>query len=339
MILIRLYFLLILFVITQAVQAEETDQFTLPPEELLDIGPIASSRLYEVIEHVISQTNSEINMLNSRVKNSKHAVKQIKLRLKGTYIADAVYDKTGPGFPRWLPRGKLANETKPMIFKENRPWKTVYWLAFSQSPFSLIGLAPTIRMYDYYFGTDKLGHFFMQGHTYYKLYNFYRAHGKSAEQAHSALVTYGQILEHTYLGVLVNGVYSNGDLSANYAGWKFYTNLTQPVKIGAEVIPPILILNDNQWQFSRHVTKEHLLKPYLSDNLNEAYNPCRYTFTRDQIRKQVIKRCNEWIERIGITPKIVTAKLEESKKWHGENYGHWLPENSAVTLNACFGGK
>jgi hypothetical protein len=94
----------------------------------------------------------------------------------------------------------------------------VYWLAFSQSPLSLIGLAPTINMYGYYFGTDKLGHFCMMGHTYYKMYTYFLNHGKTPEQAHAAIVTYGQILEQTYLGTLIKGVYSNGDLSANYAG-------------------------------------------------------------------------------------------------------------------------
>ena len=92
-------------------------------------------------------------------------------------------------------------------------------------------------MYGYYFGTDKLGHFFMQGHTYYKIYMYYQDHGKSAEQAHAAMITYGQILEQTYLGTLINGVYSNADLSGNYAGWKFYMNLGHSVKIGDHASP------------------------------------------------------------------------------------------------------
>lgn len=288
-----------------------------------------------MLEEVVTRTNKEIQMLQPRAQHSKYAASQLARRLKGNYLVNLVYSETGPGFPRWLPRS-LPNETKPMSYKEHRPWKTVYWLAFSQSPLSLTGLAPTIRMYDYYFGTDKLGHFFMQGHTYYTLYMAYLAHGKSAEQAHAAIVRYGQILEYTYLGVLVNGVYSNGDLSANYAGWKFYMNITQSIKIGSKTLSPILVLHKNKWEFSQHLNKDNLLKPYLSDNLNEAFNPCRYTFTRTQIRKQVKKRCANWIERKGLTQHIAIAKLEQSKRWHGEDYGHWLPADSAVTLNSCF---
>ncbi|MCE0722524.1 MULTISPECIES: hypothetical protein [Legionella] len=335
----RIFFLIVLISIfgIQQTQAEETDQFTLPPGELQDIGPAASYRLYEVLEKVIAQTNSEIRMLLPRAQRSRHAASQLASRRNDNYLADLVYKYTGPGFPRWLRR--LPKESKPLLYKEALPWKTVYWLVFSQSPVFLIGLAPTINMYGYYFGTDKLGHFFMMGHTYYKIYMYYLDHGKSAEQAHAAIVLYGQILEQTYLGTLANGVYSNGDLSANYAGWKFYMNLGHSVKIGKRTLPPILVLNGNQWEFSKHVTRENLLKPYISDNLNEAYNPCRYSFNRNQIRRQIKKRCAQWISREGLTQQVVRAKLKETLRWHGENYGHWLPARNAVTLAACFGGK
>ena len=323
----------------QSTKAEETDQFTLPNTELLDLGLIASSRLFKEIKSAVDQTNREIRLLESRAQNNRYAALQLKSRLQGTHFADLVYSKTGPGYPRWLPRKSAPGETKPILYNESKPWKTVYWLAFSQSPLSLIGLAPTIRMYNYYFGTDKLGHFFMVGHNYYKLYTYYIAHGKSTQQAHAAIVTYGKILESTYLGILINGIYSNGDLAANYAGWKFYMNLTQKVKIGDYTLPAILILKGNQWEFSKHVSEESLLMPYLSDNLNEALNPSRYTFSRDQIRKQIKKRCADWVERKGITQSAVKAKLEESRHWHGEDYGHWLPTNSAVTLATCFGGR
>ncbi len=335
----RIFFLIIfLFIGTlRETQAEETDQFTLPPQELQDIGSITSSRLYDVIKQVIAQTNSEIQMLLPRAQRSRHAASQLALRQNGTYIADLVYKHTGPGFPRWLRR--IPKESKPIFYKEARPWKTVYWLVFSQSPLFVIGLAPTINMYGYYFGTDKLGHFFMMGHTYYRIYMYYLNHGKSAQQAHAAVVLYGQFLEQTYLGTLINGVYSNADLAGNYAGWKFYMNLTQSVKIGDRTHPSLLVLNEGKWEFSKLVNREMLLKPYLSDNLNEAFNPCRYSFMRGQIRRQVKKRCDDWIKREGLTQQIVQEKLEETSRWHGENYGHWLPTDNAVTLNACFGGQ
>ncbi|MDP1604257.1 MAG: hypothetical protein Q8M03_13440 [Legionella sp.] len=338
----RFFFLIVVFGMSaiQQTYAEETDQFTLPPGELLDIGPLASQKLYHQLETVIARTNSEIQTLLPKASHSRYAASQLALRRNDAYLIDLLYNKTGPGFPHWLRWNRASQEaSKPIQYKEIRPWKTVYWLSFSQSPLSLIGLTPTINMYGHYFGTDKLGHFFMQGHTYYQIYTHYINQGKAPSKARAAIVTYGKILEQTYLGTLVNGIYSNGDLSANYAGWKFYMNLAHSVKIGKHTLPPILVLKGDQWEFSSNINKENLLKPYISDNLNEALNPSRYTFTRSQIRRQVKKRCPDWIKRRGITQQTVDAKLKETLRWHGEAYGHWLPVNNAVTLNTCFGGK
>jgi hypothetical protein len=334
MALIRIFFLIaILMSGSQNLQAEETDQFTLPPTELIDIGPMVSQKLFYVLEKVIDQTNLEMQILLPKSKQSHYAASQLALRKKGAYLADLLYKYTGPGFPRWLRWKPTANQ----LYKETKPWKTVYWLVFSQSPLFVIGLAPTINMYGYYFGTDKLNHFFMQGHTCYKLYLYCLTLGKSPEQARKIMVTFGQILEQTYLGTMMNGVYSNADLAGNYAGWKFYMNLTQRVKIGNKTYPPIFVLKGNKWEFSKHINKNNLLRPYISDHLNEAFNPCRYSFSRSQIRKQVKQRCPEWIRRKHISPQLVETKLTETSYWHGENYGHWLPADNVITLNTCFG--
>lgn len=336
---IRIIVLLILFALIPYAQAEETEQFTLPPSDLVDIGPAASNRLYAVIEKVIAQTNADIQTLLPNAQHSRFAAAKLAARRNETYIADLVYSNTGPGYPQWMRGIPTTFENHPTRYNEYKPWKTIYWLVFSQSPLALIRLAPTINMYGYTFGTDKLGHFFMMGHTYYRIYTYYLKRWKSTTKAHAAIVTYGQILEQTYLGTLINGVYSNGDLSANYAGWKFYTNLTHSIKIGHKTYPPILVLRGNTWAFSPHVNKDTLLKPYISDNLNEALNPSRYSFMRGQIRHQVKQRCADWIVRKGITQASVATKLAQTSLWHGENYGHWLPASNAVTLATCFGGK
>ncbi|MBA2710510.1 MAG: hypothetical protein H0U57_07965 [Tatlockia sp.] len=318
------------------IQAEETDQFTLPPYELFDLGETASQKLAEILDSVINRTNSEIQALVPKAAHSQHAASQLALRLKDSYIADLLYDQTGPGFPRWLRLDYLSKQSLPIQFKESRPWKTVYWLAFSPFPPALIGLTPTINLYNHYLGTDKLGHFFMQGHSYYKLYHFFLNSKKSAEQAHKAMVNYGQIIEHSYMGTLINGIYSNADLSANYAGWKFYMNLFHKVRVGNKTLAPILVLKGNKWEFSKQVDRSKLLEPFVSDHLNEALNPSFYAYSRGQIRRQVQKRCADWIEKKGITKPIITAKLEETSHWFGETYGHWLPQSTAITLETCF---
>ncbi|MFA5960492.1 MAG: hypothetical protein WC785_08235 [Tatlockia sp.] len=320
-------------------QAEETDQFTLPPNALQDIGPIVSGELYEVLNTLINRTNSEIQDLIPRAQQSKYAASQLALRLNGSYLVDLFYAKTSPGFPHWLRwTWSRLRKQKGVSFNEVRPWKRIYWLVFSQNPLFQL-LAPTINMYGYSFGTDKLNHFFMQGHSYYAMYNYYLGQGKSTTQAYQAMIRYGQVTEQSYLGVLATGIYSNGDLSANYAGWKFYRNFVHNVKIGKRTLSPLLVLNGYQWEFARRVRSDTLLKPYLSDNLNEALNPSHFVFMRKQIHRSVKKRCDDWIARQDLTQQWVKEKLKETSLWHGANYGHWLPARGAVTLEVCFEEK
>ncbi|CEK11575.1 hypothetical protein [Legionella hackeliae] len=327
----------------QNVQAEETDQFTLPPGELVDIGPLMSHRIFDILEKAMNQTNLEIQQLEAKAKDSRRVASQLALRRTDAYIIELIYKEVGIGLPestleRWVHWGRFPKELQPMRYTAIWPWKTVYWLVISQFPGTLFLLSPTINMYGHYFGTDKIGHFFQQGRGYYKVYMRHLARGKSPEQAHTAMVIRGQRQEDGLYGTMINGIYSNGDLSANYAGWKFYMNLAHPVKIGNQLLPPIIVLNGNKWEFAQKIDKDTLLKPYINDNLNEAWNPCHYFFMRSQIRRNIKKRCTEWIQRTGLTRTKVQKKLIETSLWMGEDYGHWLPIKDAVTLDVCFSG-
>jgi len=326
--------------------AEETDQFTLPPTALVDVGPLVSQRVYGAIEKALKQTNDEIQDLIKKAVLSpadKNMASELTKRRSDAYIMNLVYKQTGTGLPeatyeRWLNWDSFPDIFQPMRFNEIRPWATIYWGVFSQAPLALTILSPTINMYGHYFGTDKIGHFFQQGEGYYSIYMKVLAQGKSVEQAHQAIVAHGQFEEHGIFGTALDGVYSNGDLSANYGGWKFYMNLAHSVRIGSQELLPLLILHNDRWEFARNVKKDDLLKPFINDNLNEAWNPCRYSFEKSLIRKHVEARCKEWIDRLGINKESVAAKLQETSLWEGEDYGHWLPQSDTITLETCFGG-
>lgn len=324
--------------------AEETDQFTLPPVQLVDIGPSVSRRLADVIEDAMTQTNADISALQARPQQNQSTIRKLAERRSDAWIADIIYSKTGVGLPestfeRWLRRGRFPSDLQPMRYSGFWPWKTVYWLVFSQCPGSLLILSPTINMYGHYIGTDKIGHFFQQGNGYYKLYTRALARGKTPEQAHADMIRHGQRQEDGLFGTLLNGIYSNADLSGNYAGWKFYMNLAHTVTIGDRKLPPIIELNGGKWTFRRGLDKDNLLKPYINDNLNEAWNPSHYFFTRSMIRHNIKRRCGEWEKRVGLNQDMVQSKLAETQRWQGEDYGHWLPARDAVTLDVCFAGR
>jgi hypothetical protein len=80
-----------------------------------------------------------------------------------------------------------------------------------------------------------------------------------------------------------------------------------------------------------------LLKPFISEHLNEAYNPSLYVFNVDLVRKRVRDRCASWFRQIpDFDRTIYRVHLERVKTWFGEAYGWDLPEDKAVSLLECF---
>jgi hypothetical protein len=93
-----------------------------------------------------------------------------------------------------------------------------------------------------------------------------------------------------------------------------------------------------RWVIDPGRDNPELLKPFISEHLNEAYNPSRQFFSRDRIRSHVRDRCANWFGQVpGFDETGYRAQLERVKTWFGESYGWELPEDMAVTLLECFG--
>jgi hypothetical protein len=193
--------------------------------------------------------------------------------------------------------------------------------------------SPTVNVHGFYLGTDKIDHFFQQGHEYYDEMKRAQAGGAESAAAIAEAVARGVKEEHTYYGTLVSGIYSNADLAANYAGMKFYLNLRQPVRIRDRVWPPLLESSREGWRFRAGVDRDHLLQAFLSDHLDESMNPSRYRFSRESIRSRVRVRCDAWMrfyaDRLGL---VARSGQGFSTTWFGENYGHWLPPDDEVSI-------
>ena len=130
-----------------------------------------------------------------------------------------------------------------------------------------------------------------------------------------------------------SGVYSNGDLAANYAGMKFYQNLRHPVRIGDTVHPPMFDRTPEGWRLRPDLKPDRLLKPFLSNHLDESLNPSRYRFSRKSIRSTIRNRCELWsrfyADRLDL---IAPAGKSFAVKWFGEDYGYWLPPKQEVSI-------
>jgi len=332
----------------RAALAFETDQYNLPPVPLADIGDEVSDHVEKALFAVLASLNSEISVrskcLETRTQECRRADlerrKLAYLRSEST-VAEMLYARLGKGsifrsgLGRWIETHKFR--TQPDRYKG--PYsETIFVL----KPSNYVTLSPTIRMYGSEFGIDKLDHFFQQGYEYYELKLKSLTAGATVAQAEKSAIAYGQKTERTFFGLLVSGVYSNADLYANYVGMKFYENLTNPIEIDGRVHPALASLLDGQWQFNTTALASRPLKSYISDHLNEAWNPSSFRFTLVRsVRREVKKHaCPKWLKAFpDLTREKVREREDSLTLWHGVLYGHTEKQRTVRLADTCFGPK
>ncbi|MEW6055335.1 MAG: hypothetical protein AB1540_01865 [Bdellovibrionota bacterium] len=134
------------------------------------------------------------------------------------------------------------------------------------------------------FGFDKIQHFFSTGFRAYERYREVIERQGTEEEAVKAAVDYGISTEWRYLGMWSSGVFSFGDLEADYQGVRFYSSLCRGEK-------PRLTKSkaDNRWQYDGSFD----FRDYVSPAWDESYNPSVYNHRRWVFTKKIIqKRCN-----------------------------------------------
>jgi hypothetical protein len=334
--------------------AFETDQYNLPPKPLADIGAEVSDHVEQKLRIAVDKVNAEILARQKCLElatevgkgcGSRNAEKsRLEYLRSEDAIARAAFQHLGGGVPPFTSMGTWMDSHH--FLAEPARYRTSFWKSiFILNPVVALTISPTVNLYGSEFGTDKIAHVFQQGYTYYKIYRSALVAGATLAEATDKAVRWGQKSERTFYGTLVAGVYSNGDLSANYAGLKFYQGLSQPIRIGDRTRGAILEIKDGLWKFNDDVqVQELLLKPLISDHFNEALNPSIFTRNlgwRWYIRRAVKKRsCEQWFKRY---PELSREDLDERSRalrlWYGEDYGFTDSENFVTIANACFEEK
>jgi hypothetical protein len=314
--------------------ATETDQFTLPPQPLDDLGRDMGAIVLDVVRAGVADINARI--AERRWRDPRAGLEPADERL----LATRVFEETGIGMPeatmervlRYGDFGKRNVRFAPSY------WDTIYAGAISPYPLAHITTnCPTIRLYGIYVGTDKPGHIFQTGYEYYTKYEDARAGGADEASALAAAIRYGVLTEKGLYGIMLTGVYSNADLAANYAGLMFFRNLFHEVRIGTATLPPIVRRDGDRYVVDPARDDADLLRPFVSEHLSEAYNPPRHLFSLERIRGHVRARCASWAKQVpDFGEASYRARLERNRTWFGQPYGWDLPEADAATLLECF---
>jgi hypothetical protein len=337
--------------------ADETDQFTLPDrDQFIDMGDYLALVHYRVLEKVVSDANERIASVKKTVSSDAWRARRLNDLHSPVTLADAIRGAFGPGFfeMRSLEaalRSSSARRLDPDRFCAYRAGDWVYsgsHLPIDPRNLVLLFQSSTLKAYGVHFGVDKIGHFHDLGHIYYKDWVAAVRGGTDPDEAAASVVKFyarGPISEGAAIGNFATGVYSNGDLAANYLGFKFYRNLSEPVMLEGTEHPPLIVRHGDFWRLNDHVRPDSdYFRPFISAHMNEALNPCVYEWgMRDPIRdhlrehsEQILAfyaddlgrpRPREWFEK----------KAQELSTYHGEDYGHSGMSDGMITIaQACF---
>lgn len=349
---------LLVLVGVSAACAHETDQFTVPPNrKFADLGDYFNRWAYRAIAQGVNVTNTQIHRgldqhvlagVLEELQSGPHVT--MTVRTQWPWSVTQIEE-----FERELRSPEMRDQYPGRVVAYGERFAGVYEHAFSPLDMRawahILFFSSTIKVYGTYVGTDKFGHFTDEGINYYFEYRKWKDAGASEQEAIAHAVrlgTDGPMSEDGLLGLAANGDYANGDISGNFAGFLFYRNLTEPMRLKGRMYPAMLVRDGAYWRIADDVRPDSgFFARFISDHLDEALNPGFFEpYMRPAMRESVRARkavlLQHYADENGRPHDRAwfDRKLRELSTYWGVNYGHRGTYDELVSIgNSCFSDK
>lgn len=209
--------LLGMLVITFQVRAAEVDQFTLPPGEpvaLADSALVLNAEVNRLLQQAIAQANSRVMRVDH-----KNGSRWVQPRCDEPRLYQALASQLARSVVGQLETFAEQSDqvSRRRVAFENSIYRTFEW---QSSPTLVLTerMAAVINLNGVDMGTDKLGHFFTEGYSYFLVTDQLN---KSIDSA----LLFGEWSESAYYGAQTTGVFSFADLVANFQGLRFWNRV------------------------------------------------------------------------------------------------------------------
>ena len=290
------HIILMISIFSVQLNASEIDSFTPRYLELEDSTEQINSKTKELIQTAVDESNE------------KGSCNESYLKRKVWY---AMWGHSGEF------RTFLSVEGPLDIFREEVRDSVFRTLTTQESPV-LVGLSDysnqlgtIVKIGPYLIGSDKFEHFFGIGYGLYGLHKYAKLHL-------NPLLSLNDLSDRYIFGGTTTGIISFADKTANFAGIRFYDNLTGSNKdfiTGKQKKKPIIECVDDRFVFH---TNRFDWKNIIDASWDEAYNcsDFRRATMKDKINEQI-----QELERS--TGKKHNCPLDASKLDKAKE--HWGP--------------
>jgi hypothetical protein len=253
--------------------ATETDQYFAIDKRPRDSLSALNEKVNRELLGAVDLVNRRGDWDRASCEEVAHRVYQ-RFRISGLHKIElwAEHSPRVERVPSDEAHGRFKN--KDSIYRNKRLWD--WGLTF--------GVKATFSVAGVHLGADKLSHFFQTGWKYNKRYREYMEEGVPEREALERLVRYGVKTESGSLGLGTTGVFSFGDLEANYQGFLFYRSLCQAEN-------PRLLKTAEGWRVTRPFDWREYVSPQLDETWNNsAFTPKRWREVRANLRKDYCSR-------------------------------------------------
>lgn len=294
-------------IFSTALFAAEADNYTAHFLNLVDVSTPINTLANQYLATVVDKLNSEghCDTENSEEKLYEELKKYFSNHSKGELVKTILYTESIE---------KNALPLKDSVYGEWRPFNG-YLLGRKKAASSPLALSPLIQVGDQAIGVDKLEHMFGMGFSYFSQY-----YGKQKSIEH--ILKVGVLKEKTFLGgnFLATGVFSYGDLSANFNGMRFWNHvlLRHDDILGKEYnLGPYISCANSKWKVNNE--KPIDFKNYVDASMDESINCSKFA------NKSGERKFKAAIEKMGMTCPMDMGKLKElRKKYKALNIQHFI---------------
>jgi hypothetical protein len=233
------------------VQAGETDQYLTWDTTLFDSSGALNAYLDEEVARFLEKAN--------RRTRPPESAEEITIDLY-LHLFEGLHSSR---VRNWL---KTSSQVERHPSDDLSDWEYQRMSIFRKPAFPFVlPMAQTIRVGEVYLGIDKIGHMFGFGRRYFQRYQRALAAVDHHEEAVERMLTWGIHHEYSVVGKLVDGIFSHGDMEANYQGFR----LALAFSAGES---PLFFREDGAWRYRGGLD----IRDYVTPEMDESYNPNDY---------------------------------------------------------------